>query len=264
MRVLTLFCLSFVVLGLIFVSLSDAKIDPKTAAGIWLFDEDKGNTAGDISGNNNNGTIQGAKWAKGKVGAALSFNGVSDRVVVADANSLDLQKAWTITAWIFPNKTEVNYGHILGKRDDVAGNANYAFRINNVGTGWESYFKRDGAWQGVWGQGSVKKGEWSYMTATYDGKGVLTMYENGAQIGTGNIGGPPPAGTAEVNIAGWQNNTSELLDGLLDEVALFGEALTPDDITNLMTDGLEKTLGLTAVDHLGKLASKWGYIRTPK
>jgi len=258
----SIFYLSVIIFGLIFVPLTNAKLDLKTAAGIWLFDEDDGDIAEDISGNKNHGTIQGAKWAKGKTKSALSFNGLSDRVVVPDSNSLDLQEAWTITAWIFPNKTEANYGHILGKRNDGLNEANYAFRINNVGTAWEAYFKRAGAWQGVWGQGSVKKGEWSYMTATYDGKGIMTLYENGVQIGTGNIGAPPPAGQAEVHIAGWQNNTSELLDGLLDEVVLFGAALQVEDIMELMDNGVEKALGITSVDSLGKLASKWGGIKS--
>ena len=43
------------------------------AVGIWLFDEGKGNTAADTSGNGNDGAITGAKWAEGKFGGALEF-----------------------------------------------------------------------------------------------------------------------------------------------------------------------------------------------
>ena len=43
------------------------------AVGIWLFDEGKGGTAGDTSGNGNDGAISGAKWAEGKFGGALEF-----------------------------------------------------------------------------------------------------------------------------------------------------------------------------------------------
>ena len=265
MKRLLLFCVVLFIFSLMFVTLSNAKIDIKTAAGIWLLNEKDGAEIVDLSKNGNNGKAQGTKHVAGKFGTALSFNGSSDRVVVPDAVSLDLQGAWTITAWIYPNKTEVNYGHILGKRNDaVANDANYAFRINNTGVGWETYFRKDNAWMGIWGIGSVKKEEWSYMTAVYDGKNMATIYENGIQIGTGAVGAAPPAGQAEVHIGGWQNNASELLDGKLDEVALFGSALTVDDIQILMKDGLEKALGILPVDRLGKMATEWGSIKSAR
>jgi len=246
---------------LVFVASTDAKLTPKNASGIWLLDENKGDIVQDSSDNKNDGKIQGAKWVNGKIGSALSFDGATARVVIPDADSLDLPAAWTITAWIYVNKTESGYGHILGKRSGTG--TNYAFRTSQTGTGWESYFWK-GAWMGIWGQGSVKKGEWLYMTSVYDGKAIITIYENGVQIGSGNVGPPPPVDTSEVHLAGWQSNTSELLDGMLDEVALFNVALTVEEIENLMKNGIQKTLGFISVNKLGKLASKWGGMKIHK
>jgi len=249
------------IIGLMLTGQSSAKLDIGTVAGIWLFDEGKGTTAKDSSGNGNDGTLQGTKWVKGQVGSALSFNGTSDRVVVPDSDSLDLQKAWTITSWIYVNKSENGYGHIVGKRNDGLNVANYAFRTNNTGVSWESYFKFGGAWKGAWGQGVVKKDTWLYMTATYDGTNTITIYENGVKIGSAAVGSPPPADQAEVHIGGWQNNTSELIDGMLDEVAIFGVAITEDDMKNLMTKGIEKALGITPVEPSGKLSATWADIK---
>ena len=250
----------FIVIGLIFAASSNAKIDPKTAAGIWLLDEGEDDeVAEDISGNENHGNLVGGpEWVEGKFGEALSFNGQTARVVVPDADSLDLQEAWTITAWVFVNGSENGYGHILGKR---SGTANYAFRTSSSGTGWESYFWRDGAWQGIWQQGTVKKDEWLYMTAVYDGETTITIYENGVQIGTGSVGKPPPAGASEVHIGGWQGNASELIDGILDEVGLFNVALELEDIEDLMNNGIESALGFVSVEPLSRLTSTWGSIR---
>jgi hypothetical protein len=50
---------------------------------------------------------------------------------------------------------------------------------------------------------------------------MITIYENGVQIGAGGVGKPPAAGASEVHLGGWQGNASELLDGILDEVGLF-------------------------------------------
>ena len=99
-------------------------------------------SAHDNSGNDNHGEIQGAKWAKGKVGSALKFNGSTDRVVIPDSDSLYAKKAWTITSWIFVNKSEVGYGHILGKRSGAG--TNYCFRTDSNGVGWDAYFRLGG------------------------------------------------------------------------------------------------------------------------
>jgi len=241
-------------MGLILTGQSFAKLDLETAAGIWLLDEGKGDDAKDSSGNGNDGTIQGAEWVDGKFSKALSFDGTDDRVVIPDADSLDLPKAWTITAWVFVNKSENAYGHIVGKRSGAG--TNYAFRTSSVGTGWESYFSR-GGWQGAWGIGTVKKGVWLYMTTTYDGTNTITIYENGTEIGSAAVGVPPPADTSEVHLGGWQDNTSELIDGILDEVAIFSTVLTEDDMQTLMTKGL----GGTPVEPSGKLTAIWGRIK---
>ncbi len=45
------------------------------------FDEKQGITAYDISGNSNDGIINGASWTRGKLGSALSFDGVDDYVI---------------------------------------------------------------------------------------------------------------------------------------------------------------------------------------
>ena len=97
----TLLCISLIITSLALVTQIGAKIDLETAMGIWLFDENRGTVATDISGNNNHGEIQGAEWVKGKFGTALKFNGTSARVVIADSESLYAKKAWTITSWVF-------------------------------------------------------------------------------------------------------------------------------------------------------------------
>ena len=156
-------CLTIITISLTFTVHTYAEIDFSTARGIWLLDEGDGNIINDISGNENHGELQGGEWVEGQDGPALSLNGQDDRVIIPDSDSMYLEEAWTITAWAFANTTENGYGHILGKRPASGTVANFAFRTNSTGTGWEAYFARDG-WRGAWNQGSVKKDEWLYMT----------------------------------------------------------------------------------------------------
>ena len=67
------------------------------------FDEASGTTALDASGNGNAGQISGAtRVPGGRFGAALSFNGTSNLVSVADAATLDLTNGITLEAWVQP------------------------------------------------------------------------------------------------------------------------------------------------------------------
>ena len=253
-------CLAIITISLIFAVHTYAKIDFETARGIWLLNEGKGDDIEDISGNDNHGELQGGKWVKGPDGPALSLNGVNDRVIIPDSDSMYLEEAWTITAWTYVNKTENGFGHILGKRPAGGTVANYAFRTSGNGTGWEAYFARDGAWKGAWGQGNVKKDVWLYMTATYDAKDTIKIYENAEEIGSvGGMGKPGPKNDTEVNIGGWTNNTSETLDGMLYEVAIFASVLEADDINDLMEKGL---LTLMPVEPSDKLATTWAGIKS--
>ena len=112
----------------------------------------------------------------------------------------------------------------------------------------------------AWQKGKSQKGRVGvYMTATYDGKNTIQIYENGKEIGKADVGKPPPQDTSEVHIAGWQGNTSELLDGLLDEVAVFNVALSPEDMKDLMKKGFKGILDVAA---LNKLATSWADIKS--
>ena len=236
-----------------------AEIDFETARGIWLLDEGKGDKIEDISGNENHGELQGGKWVKGPDGPALSLDGVNDRVIIADSDSMYLEEEWSITSWVYVNKSENGYGHILGKRPAGGVVANYAFRTNSTGTGWEAYFA-NGGWKGAWNQGQVKKDTWLYMTATYDAKDTIKIYENAEEIASvGGMGKPSPRNDTDVNIGGWTNNTSETLDGMLYEVAIFASVLEPEDIEKLMETGL---LTLMPVEPSGKLTTSWGNIKS--
>ena len=73
---------------------------------LWLqFDEEKGDVAYDQSGEGNNGVIHGATRVKGKIGGALSFNGVGDYVKVSASDSLSFKSALnqeiSLAYWVY-------------------------------------------------------------------------------------------------------------------------------------------------------------------
>ena len=70
----------------------------------------------DSSTNSNNGTAVGSPgYAAGKDGQAISLNGTSQWVSVADANSLDLTTGMTLAAWIRPTGTGFTTQNVIKK-----------------------------------------------------------------------------------------------------------------------------------------------------
>ena len=86
-------------------SLSEAKIDPETAVGVWLFDEGAGNDTKDSSGKGHDGQITGAKWKNGKFGKGLEFNG-GQWVEIKSTPELQAGKQLTMMAWVYATKID--------------------------------------------------------------------------------------------------------------------------------------------------------------
>src|SRR3954469_11502629 len=76
------------------------------AAGLvaaYAFDEGAGTSVADASGTGNTGTASNAGWSTaGKYGGAMTFNGASSWVTVADSASLRLTNGMTLEAWVNP------------------------------------------------------------------------------------------------------------------------------------------------------------------
>ena len=87
------------------VTVSNTSDTPNGLVAAYGFNEADGALqVTDASGQGNTGTISGAtRTTAGKFGGALSFNGTSAWVTVADAASLDVSAGMTIEAWVRPS-----------------------------------------------------------------------------------------------------------------------------------------------------------------
>ena len=87
-------------------------------AGWWSF---TGN-ANDLSGNNNNGTVNGATLTTDRFGSAnsaYSFDGVSNYIKVDILNTtLQLNNNFSFSVWADLNYNGTNWEHILAKGDN--------------------------------------------------------------------------------------------------------------------------------------------------
>ena len=84
--------------------------------GWWKFDETNSSVAIDSSGYGRNGTLRGfdsnnTQWVSGKIGGALSFDGINDYVEVLNYKGISGSNPRTMSAWI---KTDSNDSAIVG------------------------------------------------------------------------------------------------------------------------------------------------------
>jgi len=103
--------------------------------GYWKFDDGSGTTAADSSGNAHTATlVNGVSWVTGKIGDAVSANGVN-QYVSTPAINLSATKAVTWTAWV--NRTySTAGGHTLFENSTNFNNSTtgFGFSLTMVST----------------------------------------------------------------------------------------------------------------------------------
>ena len=258
---LSVVCVNLIIVVLMMADQSYGEIDPGTAVGVWLLD-DEDETAEDFSGNGRNGKITGAESVDGKFGKALDFNGVDDSVEVLDSEEgLDGIPEITVTAWIkYDQSPPQNYSPV-GKESD------YRFIIGQGGNGHFVLATANNAWYSagtVASGGGMTTGEWHHLAGAYDGK-LVQFYVDGELAGKGpqEVSGDVNNGAGSFHIAKTIAGNVEYFEGIVDEIAVFNVALTEADIKVIMTNGLEKAVtGDIAVSPAGSLNSIWAAIKS--
>ncbi len=267
MKKMGLLCTSFIVIGMIFTSLSVAEIDTECIMGVWLFDEGAGNFAGDSSGRSNDGESFGKpEWVDGKFGKALEFDGESDWVQIPDDPSLRVAVDVTVMAWVklerytFPG---ADWQGVIAKADNPR---SYNIYTDVGGKFLLSIFSP----VHVCGVSVTKLplDEWVHLAGTAESNkdgGTMKLYINGVldkEMPSGELKSlPGDSDTSDVVIGKtWEGQ--RLFGGLIDEVALFNVALTVEEVKRIAENGLEKGIGLVAVEPSSKLAATWGKLKS--
>lgn len=233
------------------VFLATLSLSQGALVGWWNFDD---GTANDSSGNGNHGTFQNGAGTSVEVanasagtGSASFATGVAheQHILVPHNSSLDITNAITVTAWVKPENNQ--WDGILAKSPSDGSGANfpgnYELRTNNGGGALEFGWEHDDA-GGFTFLGASPSGvpadDWSHIAFTATSGGTYTYYIDGLSIGSGPM--PANFGT-ELNANPlYLGNRADLstteFHGLLDEVALWNEELSPSQISDVFQNGV--------------------------
>jgi chitodextrinase len=196
----------------------------------YSFDEGSGQSVADTSGNGNNGTISGASWTSaGKNGSALSFDGVSNQVTVADSPSLDLTDEMTLEAWVKPASLGSSWRSVVVKEqsDQLA----YALYAHDGGPGPSGHVYSNGD-RYTTAPSTLPTDTWTHLAATYDGS-TVKIYVNGALANSGNVSGMITTSGLPLRIGG-NSVWSEWFSGQIDDVRIYNRALDASELSSDM------------------------------
>jgi hypothetical protein len=202
------------------------------------------NTPNDSVGSNH-GTLNGdTTYATGKIGDAFSLDGTDDYVNVPSNTSLDVGTDYTKHAWFKADVVSGTHAILLQGDDNVTGGNNYI----HVNSSKLKYGVRSGT--SPQGTTTLSVGTWYHGVLTYDG-GTARMYLNGsledADANTINMNAD-----SRVALGAWINPVDHnphaccYFDGLIDDAALWNDALTPDEVKGLYDVGNDATLAYSA------------------
>jgi hypothetical protein len=206
---------------------SEQPINETGLVGYWNFDEGTGTVACDNSGNNNHGTlVNEPQWVEGKIGKALSFDGLDDYIGITPSTSLNnLDTNFTIEAWIKVPTDKISTGYIVNLRQND-NDPHIEFYVNHPSAGQLGAHFLPSDSRLAWSIG-INDGAWHHVVVTGD-NGVSRLYTDGVVYGsTGSCSGIS-GNWDSVSIG--RSQGGEWFNGTIDEVKIYNRALSADEV----------------------------------
>ena len=225
----TLVVISLIIISLMVANVSHAKIDKKDIMGMWLFDEGKGDTAKDSSGNKNDGTLMNdPKWVDGKKkpSKALEFDGKDDYVIVHIGTP---PQSITLEAWIYPLEGGIVF---VEEGQQALDGGWYDSHMEILSSGEIKVGFWTGAEQGI-SLGIFGFSEWYNVVMTYDkSKNSIKGYVNGELMESGPLVKLNPGDLWYAIGARTATNLGDgtHFNGIIDKAAVYNVALSEEDI----------------------------------
>ena len=203
--------------------------------GYWKFEEGCGDIARDLSGNGNDGIIEGAKWVNGRIGKGLLFDGDGDYVEVPHSDCLNITGTITVEAWInLDCYTGGNWKTIVSKGDE-SGKRLY-FQVGGENAP-ESYRRKIFNYPTLISNSEIPTRTWTHVVYVADGinenlyiNGTLNKCESSEFINTNP--------QYNLIIGARKTKDGEFFQGVIDEVRISNISRTPDEINRSYQAGI--------------------------
>lgn len=198
----------------------------------------------------------GLTYAPGEVGQAFKFDGSSAYVECAASSTLDVGsgEGMTIECWVNAGDTnngyplvEWNSGSSIGAQLWVSAVSGYVgVAPGNI---FLNMIDNNGAFHILTtSSGIITPNTFSHVAVTYDkSSGVCTIFCNGTAVATTNFGSFTPQTSYNLYF-GHRPGTTVYYHGLLDEISIYDDVLSPAEIEGIYAAGISgKCLGAPSI-----------------
>jgi len=238
--------------------------------GHWTFDgpDISGTRAKDRSGNENHGTLTGGTSLQpvaGKLGQALTFDGVDDRVTMGNVLDFEKTDSFTISTWVkLPSATPSTADQIVTKVN--SSNVGYVFSIrgDQANDPVEIELRGSGVFlNAVFNQTWTTN--WTHLVWTYDGSNTVAgmkLYRDGvSQAVTSSLSNLNQNITNTGDfLIGAQIATNNPVLGSVDDVRIYNRALSAAEIQNQYNQSQSKFNSSQTGNSLDKgLVGYWNF-----
>jgi signal peptidase I len=211
------------------------------------YNEGSGTSVVDSSSAGRAGTLSaGVSRVAGACGSSpyVTLNGTSG-AVATNAPAVTAPTAFTVESWINLPANSAG-GKIIGFGNQASGlSGSYDRQLWVSGTGLITFGTYNGGTKTVSTTKTYRDGAWHHVAGTVTAAGVLTLYVDGAVVGTvSNAAGEPNTGYWRVgydNLAGWPNipasSANYFFGGSLDDTAAYNTALSAATIAQHVKNG---------------------------
>lgn len=202
----------------------------------WTFDETEGIIFADASGNGHHAVLQNGvaePGISGVVGGAYNFDGIDDFAIVPHAPDLNFYDQLSISFWVKPRTISVQGSLARIIRKDV----NFDLSLEDSRDSLRFYGLNKAIYDAP--ANVVVVNEWQHFAVVLN-QGLMQFYKNGRPIGNPIPAKLGPEVTNDVIIANFGPDLSinRLLNGYLDELAIWGRPLTAQEIDRIYQNGL--------------------------
>ncbi len=232
-------------LGTLVVNASQTNRSTSGLVGYWNFDGKNTNFATkvttDSSGTGNNGTLTAMSTTTspiaGRVGQALSFDGVDDIVSVPNNSSLNFGAGnFSISVWSKINSTQGSgQGNGYVRLVDKTFTTGYSLGLSSSGN---IHLEINGNGSAVDTSGhDYRDNLWHNIVAVRTGNTTASIYVDGVLSVSGTIVGGTMTSTSALGIGSEFDGSTRYLKGAIDEVRIYNRALTAAEAKQLYLMG---------------------------
>lgn len=193
--------------------------------------------ADDESGNGNNGTVMGAALTQDRFGndsSAYSFNGVDNYIAYSVLWSTTPDSI-TVVAWFKVDTTQYD-GKVLYHGDN--GEIQLFVSDDSAAAGVHLGQSVADPWYYV--KGIYLQNEWQMMTAIWIQGESFRLYSNSVLVDSVNVPADElvdPGPGYQPSIGSYGRTLGAYFKGMIDDIRIYGRALTPGEIAVLYNEG---------------------------